>query len=100
MIDELISLMRPLYTLLMIIILGYLVSGFTKRNIRYTEFPEDCTIIYKPERTIEDKYIFEYDDPWLERFNMPPIERDPDLNHDFDTIEKRMKDNNVVRYNK
>ena len=96
MIDELISLMRPLYTLLVIILLGYLVSGFAKRSIRNTTFPEDCTIIYKPERTIEDKYIFEYEDPWLQRFHMPPVERDPDLNYDYDAIEKRIKDNNVV----
>ena len=97
MIDELVSLLQPLYTILMILLLGYFVYGITKRNLDHTEFPEDCTVIYKPERTEEDKYMFDHDDPWIQthRVRVPFTDREPILNTVYETIVSRIRDNNV-----
>jgi hypothetical protein len=97
MIDEVISQIQPFITIMMLILLCYFVYGFTKRNLRYMEFPEDCTVIYKPEITVDDETIFKYHDPWLERFDTPESSRNYDLNLDHDKIMARNRDNNVVR---
>ena len=96
MIDELLSLLQPLYTVLMILLLGYFVYGFTKMNLDHTDFPQECTVIYKPERTPEDKHLFDHDDPWLQRLNIPKMKQEPSLNSDYETITGRMKDNNII----
>jgi len=98
MIDEILSLLQPLYTCLMLILLGYFVYGITKRDLDHTDFPENCTVIYKPERTIEEKYIFDHDDPWREtaRRGIPITNGTPEYNRDHRDIEKQIKDNNVV----
>ena len=99
MIDELLSLIQPLYTVLMIVLLGYLVYGITKRNLDYTEFPEDCTVIYKPEETKEDKYLFEHDDPWVQKnIRIPPMNINPDVNtvHEKTMMIMKHHENNVV----
>jgi len=90
------SLITPFITILMIILLCYFVSGLTKRTVARTEFPEDCTVTYKPRRTMEDKHLFEHEDPWLQKFTMSEEKREPDINHDMAAIHDQNKDKNVV----
>jgi len=90
------SLITPFITITMIILLCYFVYGLTKRAVAHTEFPEDCSVTYKPRRTLEDKHLFEHEDPWLQKFTIPKEKREPDINQDMDAIHDQNKDKNIV----
>ena len=98
MIDEFVSLFQPLATLLMLALLAYVVHGYIVRQREYNQYPYSCTTIYKPEKTKEDKHLFEDKDPWVQEFVTPPMKISPDLNTDYETFIENMnsEENNVV----
>ena len=96
------SLLQPFVTFVMIVLLGYVVHGFIVRQRKYNEYGNSCRTIYRPEPVVEDKHLFEVEDPWMHTFDTPQMNKDPHVHDNFEKIMSNMyqEDNSAIgKYN-
>ena len=66
------------------------------RNQAYISYPRHCLVKHIRKRDDRDQYMFEGDDPWLQKIDSMVEHKSPNLNKEYEDITHLSYDHNHI----